>query len=164
MGYQTFELYFVPTSKDKGRQLAIKEIRDDNVCGIEFAKIGIKKGWVLTKIGHDVDATKLLYKVAKNRLKNLKISKQYGYQLTFCGKELTAMNDIECNEEQKEIYQQKYDDPIINFIQSIEQILIAQKSNDDSDKCDQITPSLISPSINRYNVGPFINHNNEYKI
>ena len=158
--YQTFELYFVPTSKNKGRQFAIKEIRNDNICGIEFAKIGVEKGWVLTKIGQDEDATKLLYKVAKNRLFDLtKISKQYGYQLTFEGKELNAIDAEKESDDDKKQTIQKYDDPIINLLQSIERILIAENVNHSDGRSNAMKPKLITHTIRRY-VGPFINHQN----
>eukprot|EP01083_Nonionella_stella_P233649 823006_1 len=54
--YQTFELYFEPTDIEKGKQFCIKKIRNDNIYGLEFGKLGIGKGWLLTKIGNDVNA------------------------------------------------------------------------------------------------------------
>eukprot|EP01083_Nonionella_stella_P085807 238046_1 len=87
--YGTFELYFTPTDKHKGKQFAIKQIRNDSIYGIEFKKTGVKPGWILTKIGHDEDAKKLLYSITKNRLLQLaKIAKKCGYQLTFEGSEI----------------------------------------------------------------------------
>lgn len=91
--YQSYDKYFISTDVEKGKQLKIKEILNDNPYGIELSKLGIQNGWILTQIGKDEDATKLMYMIAKNRLLSLaKIGKKSGYDLTFQGKEIEINN------------------------------------------------------------------------
>ena len=86
--YESYDKYFTSVAAEKGRKLKIETILNDNPYGIEFGTLGIQNGWILTQIGHDEDATKLMYSICKNRMLSLaKIGKKSGYDLTFEGDE-----------------------------------------------------------------------------
>ena len=102
--YESYDKYFSSTSVDSKKQFRIETIVIDNQYGADFAQTGIQNGWILTKIGHDEDATKLMYNIAKNRLLNLaKIGKKSGYSVTFEGEENNYNQDDDDDEKKPKI-------------------------------------------------------------